>query len=179
MGRHALSKLGHNSTLRHQRRPPTLRRKQVFDIVHSLSHPSGRTTTRLMTEKFIWHSINKDVHRWARSCIPCQTSKTSRHTASEICDFPRPRQRFIYIDVIRPLLQSGGARYLLTIIDRSTCWPEATPMDEASTTSYAEALLSSWISCFRVPGDREPAFLSELWVSLAPLMSTTLHSTTA
>ncbi|XP_066967500.1 igE-binding protein-like [Macrobrachium rosenbergii] len=56
-------------------------------------------------------------------------------------------------------------------------------MDEASTTSCAEALLSSWMSCFGVPDsitmDRGPAFLSELWVSLACLMGTTLHSTMA
>ncbi|XP_066981044.1 uncharacterized protein [Macrobrachium rosenbergii] len=56
-------------------------------------------------------------------------------------------------------------------------------MDEASTTSCTEALLSSWISHFGAPDsittDRGPAFLSELWVSLARLMGTTLHSTTA
>ncbi|XP_066937051.1 uncharacterized protein [Macrobrachium rosenbergii] len=56
-------------------------------------------------------------------------------------------------------------------------------MEEASTVSCTEALLSSWISRFGVPDsittDRGPAFLSELWVSLARLMGTTLHSTTA
>ncbi|XP_066947155.1 igE-binding protein-like [Macrobrachium rosenbergii] len=56
-------------------------------------------------------------------------------------------------------------------------------MVEASTSACAEALLSSWISRFGVPDgittDRGPAFLSELWVSLARLMGTTLHSTTA
>ncbi|XP_066964198.1 uncharacterized protein [Macrobrachium rosenbergii] len=86
----------------------------------------------------------------------------------------------IHIDIVGPLPQSGGARYLLTIIDHSTRWPEATPMEEASTASCAEALLSSWISCFGVPDiittNRGPSFLSELWVSLACLMGTTLHS---
>ncbi|XP_066969236.1 uncharacterized protein [Macrobrachium rosenbergii] len=56
-------------------------------------------------------------------------------------------------------------------------------MEGASTASCAEALLSSWISHFGVPDsittDRGSAFLSELWVSLARLMGTTLHSTTA
>ncbi|XP_066947184.1 uncharacterized protein [Macrobrachium rosenbergii] len=56
-------------------------------------------------------------------------------------------------------------------------------MEEALTASCAETLLSSWISRFRVPDsittERGSAFLSELWVSLARLMGTTLHSTTA
>ncbi|XP_066980126.1 uncharacterized protein [Macrobrachium rosenbergii] len=100
-------------------------------------------------------------------------------------NFPQPRQRLshIHIDVVGPLPQSEGARYLLTIIDRSTCWLDVTPMEEASTASCAEALLSSWISHFGVPDsittDRGPAFLSELWVSLACLMGIALHSTTA
>ncbi|XP_066947158.1 uncharacterized protein [Macrobrachium rosenbergii] len=64
-----------------------------------------------------------------------------------------------------------------------TLQPKATPMEEASTASCAETFLSSWLSCFRVPDsittDRGPVFLSELWVSLACLMGTALHSTTA
>ncbi|XP_066940994.1 uncharacterized protein [Macrobrachium rosenbergii] len=129
---------------------PASRRKHVFDIVHGFSHSSGRTMALLMTDKFVWHGINKDICQWTRSCIPCQMTKTSRHTESRIGDFPQPCQRFshIHIDVIRPLPQPGGARYLLTIIDCSTRWHEATPMDEASTTSCVEALLSSWISHF-------------------------------
>ncbi|XP_066956982.1 uncharacterized protein [Macrobrachium rosenbergii] len=139
----------------------------------------------LMTDKFVWHGINKDIQQWARSCIPCQVSKTSRHTESGVSDFPQPRRQFshIYIDVVEPHPKSGGARYLLLIIDHSTYWPKATPMEEASTASCTETLLSSWISCFGVPDsitiDMGPAFRSELWVSLARLMGTTLHSTTA
>ncbi|XP_066980081.1 uncharacterized protein [Macrobrachium rosenbergii] len=112
-------------------------------------------------------------------------SKTSRHKESGIGELPQPCRCFshIHVDVVNPIPQSGGARYLLAIIDHSTHWPEATPMKEASTTSCAEALLSSWISRFGVPNsittDRGPAFLSELWVSLASLMGTKLHSTTA
>ncbi|XP_066940950.1 uncharacterized protein [Macrobrachium rosenbergii] len=73
---------------------PASRRKQVFDIVHSLSHPSGHTTAHLMTDKFIWHGINKDVLQWARSCIPCQAGKTPRHTESRVGDFPPASSAF-------------------------------------------------------------------------------------
>ncbi|XP_068213842.1 uncharacterized protein [Palaemon carinicauda] len=87
------------------------------------------------------------------------------------------------MDVVGPLPPSGFARYLLMIVDRSTRWLESTPMSEATTHSYTEALLSSWISRFGVPNDiatdRGSAFLSEIWLSLTNLMGRTLHSTTA
>ena len=164
---------------------PASRRRQIFDVIHGLSHPGASTSIKLMTAKFVWHGIRKDVREWARTCISCQTSKVSRHTESGIGRFPQPKRRFghIHVDVVGPLPQSGNAKYLLTIIDRSTRWPEATPMHDASTTACAEALLSSWVSRFGVPDDittdRGPAFLSELWASLARLMGTKLHSTTA
>ncbi|XP_066965454.1 igE-binding protein-like [Macrobrachium rosenbergii] len=57
------------------------------------------------------------------------------------------------------------------------------PMQEATASACAEALLSSWISRFGVPDhittDRGPAFLSELWSALARLPGTTHHTTTA
>ncbi|XP_064093848.1 uncharacterized protein LOC135206360 [Macrobrachium nipponense] len=99
-------------------------------------------------------------------------------------EFPQPKRRFghIQVDVVGPLPPSEGARYLLTIIDRSTRWPEATSMSEATTKACAKALLASRISRFGVPDDittyHEPVFLSELWAALARLMGTSLHATT-
>ena len=164
---------------------PPSRRKLVFDVIHGLSHPSARTTTRLITAKFVWPGVNKDSREWARTCTSCQMSKIGRHTESGVGSFPQPKRRFghIHVDIVGPLPPSDGARFLLTIVERSTRWPEATPMTEASTSACAQALLTSWISRFGVPDDittdRGPAFLSELWSSLASLLGTNLHSTTA
>ncbi|XP_064116542.1 uncharacterized protein LOC135222385 [Macrobrachium nipponense] len=139
----------------------------------------------LLTEKFVWHGILKDSLEWARTCVPCQTSKVSQHTESGVGEFPQPKRRFghIHVDVVGPLPPSEGTRYLLTIIDRSTRWPEAMPMSEATTKACAEALLASWISRFGVPDeittDRGPVFLSEFWTALARLMGTSLHATNA
>ncbi|XP_066958084.1 uncharacterized protein [Macrobrachium rosenbergii] len=69
------------------------------------------------------------------------------------------------------------------VVDCSTRWPEATHMQEATASSCAEALLSSWISRFGVPDhittDRGPTFLSELWSTLAHLLGTAHHTSTA
>ena len=36
-------------------------RKQVFDAIHGLSHPSIRTTRKLIASKFVWHGLHKQV----------------------------------------------------------------------------------------------------------------------
>jgi hypothetical protein len=125
--------------------------RRVFDAIHGLSHPSGRSTAKLLTEKFVWHGINKDARAWARCCLACQTSKVSRHTESGIGKFPQPKRRFghLHVDVVGPLPPSDGAQYLFTSTERSTRWPEAIPMAEAT----AKALLQGWVSRFGLPDD--------------------------
>ncbi|KAK3893552.1 hypothetical protein Pcinc_002617 [Petrolisthes cinctipes] len=59
---------------------PSSLRCHVFNLIHGLSHPSRRATTRLLTQKFIWHKISRDAGNWVRSCVPCQKSKVHRHT---------------------------------------------------------------------------------------------------
>ena len=128
-------------------------RRRIFDMIHSLSHPSIRATVQLVTDKFVWHSMKKDITLWTRTCINCQRSKTHRHTKSSLGSFPQPTRRFghIHVDVVGPLPSSEGKRYLFTIIDRSSRWPEAVPMEEASTMSCATALLNAWVSRFGLP----------------------------
>ncbi|GFX54010.1 hypothetical protein TNCV_1155411 [Trichonephila clavipes] len=56
---------------------PEAFRRTVFNNIHNLAHPGIRTTTKLLTSKFVWPSINKDTRTWARSCIKCQKSKVT------------------------------------------------------------------------------------------------------
>ena len=36
-------------------------RRNVFDSLHSLGHPSVRATQKLVTARYVWPDINKDV----------------------------------------------------------------------------------------------------------------------
>lgn len=38
---------------------PEILRKQTFDMIHGISHPSGRNTSKQLREKFIWPEIKK------------------------------------------------------------------------------------------------------------------------
>ena len=164
--------------------PPTMRR-QVFQCIHGISHPSARSTTQLLRQKFVWNGLAKDAKAWSRTCVPCQASKVHRHTESGVGTFHQPERRFahIHVDVVGPLPPSDDHRYLLTIVDRATRWPEAIPIKSATADACAAALVSQWISRFGVPlhltSDRGSNFTSSLWASLTKLMGTTHHLTTA
>ena len=160
-------------------------RRHVFDLTHGLSHPSSRSTAKLMSKRFVWLGINKDARDWSRSCTACQKSKIHRHTESGTGYFPQPTIRFshLHVDIVGPLTPSEGYQYLFTATERSTRWPEAVPLTEATAHSCADALLYNWVSRFGVPdditSDPGPAFVSQLWTALAQLKGTSLHRTTA
>ncbi|GFY60739.1 uncharacterized protein TNIN_271221 [Trichonephila inaurata madagascariensis] len=69
---------------------PHALRRNVFLAVHNLSHLGIRATTKLISKKFIWTSMNKDIRSWTRSGIPCQRVKIQRHTNSELGHFKIP-----------------------------------------------------------------------------------------
>ena len=160
-------------------------RRRIFDIFHGLSHPSIRATRRLIVSRFVWHGLNKQVGIWARACVPCQTSKVHQHVKAPFQTFHVPSRRFdhIHIDLVGPLSPSEGFTHLLTVVDRSTRWPEAIPLHDTSAITCAQALVMHWISRFGVPmhitSDRGTQFTSQLWASVAQFLGTRLHHTTA
>ena len=99
----------------------------VFKLLHNQSHPGIRATRRLLSSKYVWQNMNRDVDLWTRSCLPCQRSKVFRHTTQPSAAFIPPDSRFshIHIDLVGPLSESHGCKYLLTAVDRFTRWCEA------------------------------------------------------
>ena len=121
-------------------------RRDVFDSLHQLSHPSIRATQHLIVTHYVWPGINVDVRRWAKICLHCQKSKIQRHTVAPPGTFMTPDSRFdnIHIDIVGPLPPSKGYTYLLTCIDRFTQWPEAIPITSATAESVSQAFISGW-----------------------------------
>ena len=164
--------------------PPALRRK-IFDMVHGLAHVGRRSTQRAMAARFVWHSMQKDITQWCRDCAHCQSSKIARHTRAPLAAREPPQERFhsLHVDLVGPLPESKGHRYLFTIIDRFTKWPEAIPLADATAKSCADALLRHWISRFGAPrditSDRGTQFTGQLWDQLNQFLGSQPKFTTA
>ena len=170
-----------------QTRPvvPTGWRRQIFDAVHGLSHPGKRPSQKLVAAKFVWHGLKKDVRKWAETCVVCQRSKVHRHTKAPLAHFLVPERRFdhVNLDLVGPLPTSQGFTHLLTMVDRTTRWPEAVPLVSTAAADVARAFIITWVARFGIPSDissdRGPQFTSGLWNTVAESLGTKLHRTTA
>lgn len=160
-------------------------RRVIFDSVHKLSHPSIRTTTKMVTKKFVWPEVNKDVRNMSKSCVACQKAKVSRHVKSPIGEYLITSKRFdeIHLDIIGPLPPSDGNRFCVTLIDRYTRWPEVIPVADIKATTVATAIFKEWICRFGVPSsittDRGSQFESALFTELAMFLGFKHKRTTA
>ncbi|GFV60054.1 uncharacterized protein K02A2.6 [Trichonephila clavipes] len=160
-------------------------RFQIFQLIHGLAHPGIKSTVKLMTEKYVWSDIKKQVREWAKACIRCQKCKVSRHTKSKLGEFEQPHERFnvVHIDLIGKLPPSEGMQYCLTCIDRFSCWMEAIPISEITAEIVGRAFYEKWICRFGVPAklvtDQGRQFEAELFRSIAAICGTKVAHTTS
>lgn len=118
---------------------PRAMRRQVFDAVHNVSHPGINATVKLVSSKFVWHGLTKEVQAWAKSCLDCQHAKVHRHIRGPLEPFRVPAQRYghIHIDLVGPLPPSQGCICLLTVMDHFTHRPEAILLSSTDTCAHA------------------------------------------
>lgn len=160
-------------------------RKNIFDKIHGISHPGIRATRKLITSRYFWPKMNKEINQWATGCISCQKAKIHKHTKPQIKKIEIPKGRFehIHIDIVGPLPPSKGYNYILTIIDRYTRWPEAIPLRDISAPKVVSTFLKEYICRFGIPltitTDQGRQFTSQLFTDLTKFCGTHKINTSA
>jgi len=115
---------------------PTPLRRQLMELAHEYimkGHLGVKKTTEKIQKAFHWLGIQGDVSRHCRSCYICQ-KMVNKGSAPKVppqkmplIDMPLKR---VGIDVIGPISppSEAGYRYILTLVDYATCYPEAVPL---------------------------------------------------
>jgi transposase InsO family protein len=180
-----LDLLGDSSTGTFRPLVPRDLRRQVFEHLHGAAHPGRRATRRLISSRYVWKGLSSDVTAWAKACLGCQRAKVHRHVQVLPQHIPVPARRFshIHVDLVGPLPTSKGFTHLFTIMDRTSRWPEAIPLNNTTTVDCANALFQGWVSRYGVPAvitsDRGAQFTSSLWAALCSLLNIQHNQTTA
>lgn len=171
---------------------PLSLRRRVFTVMHGLGHYGRAATFRLISDRFYWPKMRKQISQWVQECLICQQQKVSRHTASHSMPFniPCDRLQTIHLDIISvpPSVSSlthhpTPCRYVLTMIDRYTRWVEAIPLMDQTAPCVAEAFVREWVSRYSAPlyviTDRGSNFESELIYEISELIGFLKIRTTA
>ena len=169
---------------------PEKLRKKVIGVAHDgmLSGHCGvkRTIDRVFSN-FYWSDIQEDVRRYCRSCNICQkTIAKGRLGKAPLQKMPIIGEPFrrVAVDLVGPIVPCSerGHRYILTVVDYATRYPEAEVLKGIDTVSVAEAMVS--IFCHigfpeEMLTDRGAQFLSEVMKEVNRLLSVKHLKTTA
>ena len=88
-----------NSTGRLRPLVPEVLRRSLFNALHNISHPGIRGSRRLMSARFVWPGLSRDVKVWARGCLQCQWSKIQTHVKASVPAISVPSRRFSHVHI--------------------------------------------------------------------------------
>ena len=124
-------------------------RRQVMSVNHESAfsgHLGAKKTEVRILPNFFWPGLRQDVIRFCRSCDVCQrTVKRDSVRKVPLGSMPlidTPFKR-VAVDIVGPIAppSEAGHRYILTLVDYATRYPEAVPLKKITTEAVAEALL--------------------------------------
>ena len=131
---------------------PECHRYAEFSRLHNLGHGGANTTIKLLTKRYVWPYMKSEIRKCVRNCQNCQANKITRHTKSPSGIITnREKLRVVHIDLVGPLKEIRGKKFLFTMIDHDTGWVEAFPMWDIGAKEVTDIIEKEWISRFGTP----------------------------
>lgn len=181
---------GENPTVCKQLLVPQNLRTDVLHIAHEgimSGHFGIRKTTNKGLSEFYWPSLRKDVRLYCRTCDVCQKTipkgRISKLPLGKMPLIDTPFSR-VAIDLIGPIHPptDDGHRFILTVVDYATRYPEAIALKKIDTETVAEPLVDIY-SRVGVPrevlSDQGKQFTSDLMKEVSGILSVKQLTTTS
>jgi hypothetical protein len=165
--------------------PQLLRRTLVKDW-HNQGHLGVTATVARLQERFYWPGLGTDVSNWIGDCSTCNRRKPWTEE-------PKPPLRSnlatgpwecCAMDIVGPLpLTRHGNRFILTMCDTFTKWPEAVALPDQRASTIAQAVVDCIVANHGVPqkilSDQGANFESKLFHHLCRILGVRKLQTTA
>ena len=129
-------------------------RRQVMSVNHESAfsgHLGAKKTEVRILPNFFWPGLRQDVIRFCRSCDVCQrTVKRGSVKKVPLGSMPLINTPFkrVAVDIVGPIAppSEAGHRYILTLVDYATRYPEAVPLKKISTPYHpiCNGLVERW-----------------------------------
>ena len=129
---------------------PVQLRPRIVKVAHGSimgGHLGIKKTTDKIESAFYWPGIQGDVTRFCKSCDGCQKTvnkgSVPKVPLQKMPLIDKPFKR-VAIDLVGPISPPSeeGNRYILTLVDFVTRYPEAVPLKTIYTETVAEALVN-------------------------------------
>ena len=122
-------------------------RQAVLQLAHDVpmaGHMGITRTKDRLLQRYYWPGVFTDVANYCRSCEVCQKNNSKYPTKAKMISMPLIEQPFqrIPMDVVGPLPRTqGGNRFILTICDYATIYPEAFALPSVEVPRVAKELI--------------------------------------
>ena len=149
---------------------------EILRVGHTIplsGHMGSKKTVERIAAHFSWPSLSFDVRKYCATCPQCQVVarklKSKRAPLRPVDIVTEPFKK-IAIDIVGELPRgTTGYRYILTIVDYATRYPEAIPLRSTSSKAIADALIH-YFSRVSIPdeivSDQGSNFMSKLMAQL-------------
>ena len=133
---------------------PSSLKTTVMRAGHDLTgHFGVKKTKKMIARHFYWKKMGSDIAQFCKTCPQCQAySKTpdKRPPLKPLPVITEPWER-IAMDIVGPLQRTpSGNRFILTLMDFGTRFPEAIPLRNTDAKTTCNALMEAF-SNFGVP----------------------------
>ena len=152
-------------------------------------HLGIQKTTEKISKNFYWPTVKKDVRKFCKSCHDCQVMGKPNQKIPKAPLYPIPivSEPFtqVVINIVGPLPKTrSGFQYLLTIMDRTTRYPEVVPIRSIKSPIIIKHLIDFFarygFPC-ELQSDRGTNFTSKLFkekmkeLGIKHILSTPYH----